>query len=118
MAARWADRTASRCCFGEADGSRGTPAETVRSSSSTLARSSRKSSPGRAGPSRRRTSGPTVAPWHNSERVATANATKINSGRFGVSAGRVCAAATVIAPRIPANTTTKPSRGPSGWARK
>ena len=59
-----------------------------------------------------------VPPWISSDIVATAKAMSTSTDRCGVSSGRVCAAATVTAPRIPAHTTTMPSRQPSGSRRK
>ncbi|SIM68110.1 Uncharacterised protein [Mycobacteroides abscessus subsp. abscessus] len=50
-----------------------------------------------------------VPPWTARDRAATAKAMKISTERIGVSSGRVWAAATVTAPRIPAHTTIPPS---------
>ena len=66
----------------------------------------------------RRTNGPTVPPWMSNDSTATENAISTNNARCGVSSGNVCAAATVTAPRMPAHTTTAPSRHPSGLRSK
>ena len=66
----------------------------------------------------RRSIKPMVPPCSSSDSTATAKAISTSTGRWGVSAGKVCAAATVTAPRIPAQTTTVPSRQPNGIRRK
>jgi len=49
-----------------------------------------------------------VRPWVSSVVPATTNAMSTTSGRNGVSSGSDCAAATVITPRIPDQTSTTP----------
>ena len=65
------------------------------------------------GLTKRMTAG-SVSPWMMSDPAATRSATSSRNPRIGTSWAIVCDAARVIAPRIPAHTTTAPSRGPRG----
>ena len=55
-----------------------------------------------------------VRPWMTSAPAAMNRAIVSSSARIGACVEIVCAAARVIAPRMPAHTMTLPSRGPSG----
>ena len=57
-----------------------------------------------------------VPPCSNSVPAATTNAIRISIDRCGVSFGSDCAAARVTAPRMPAHTSTVPSRQPNASA--
>jgi hypothetical protein len=72
---------------------------------------------GVAGPTAR-ISRASVPPWISSDPTATTNATSTSSERLGASSGKVCAAATVTAPRMPAHTLIAPARQSRGSHRK
>ncbi len=96
------------------------PESSVIAADCSTCRSSRRSaapsSGSRAGITQRTSHG-RVPPWISSEPIATRKAMKTSSERLGVSEGRVCAAASVTTPRMPAQTTTVPSRQPSRSSR-